>query len=81
MLHDAKFMRMYSVQMYRGSFNLSTSNSIFSAPKWPKYKISFFVDTLYIEQLISAESADLILSYDWSVSLKLCFDWLLKEEF
>ena len=29
-----------------------------------------------IEQLISADTADQILSSDWLVSLKLCSDWL-----
>ena len=31
---------------------------------------------MIIEQLISADTADLILFSDWSVSLKLCSDWL-----
>ena len=38
----------------------------------------------YIEQLISAGTAVLILSSDWLVSLKLCSDWLsepLTDEF
>ena len=37
-----------------------------------------------MEQLISAAIADLMLSSDWSVCLKLCTDWLVnlfKEEF
>ena len=37
-----------------------------------------------IEQLISADTADLKLSSDWSVSLKQCSDWLgelLTDEF
>ena len=29
-----------------------------------------------IEQLMSADTADKILSFDWLVSLKLCSDWL-----
>ena len=39
---------------------------------------------LEIEQLMSADSADKILSSDWIVSLNLCSNWLvnlLKEEF
>ena len=31
--------------------------------------------SVLIEQLMSADKADKILSSDWSVSLKLCSDW------